>query len=55
MAQSRTKVPKQTEMTTNGNEKDKNQPYGKLKWTELMILIGAILAATVFIIFYFNL
>jgi len=42
-------------MNMNGNEKDKNQPYGKLKWTELMILIGAVLVATVFIIFYFNL
>jgi hypothetical protein len=39
----------------NGNDKDKNQPYGKLKWTELMILIGAVLVATIFIIFYFNL
>jgi hypothetical protein len=36
MAQSRTKVPKRTEMTTDGNAKDKNQPYGKSKWTEIM-------------------
>jgi hypothetical protein len=55
MAQSRTKVPKRTEMTTDGNDKEKNQQYGKLKWTELMILIGAVLVATIFIIFYFNL
>ena len=31
MAQSRTKVPKQTEMNMNGNDRDQNQPYGKLK------------------------
>jgi hypothetical protein len=44
-------------MTMNGNDKDKdkNQPYGKLKWTELIILIGAVLGATVFILIYFNL
>jgi len=41
-------------MTTNGNEKDKNQLYCKLKWTELMILICPVLVATIFILFYFN-
>jgi hypothetical protein len=54
MAQSRTKVPKRTEMTTDGIGKDKDQPYGKLKWTEIIILIGAVVMATLFMLFYFN-
>jgi hypothetical protein len=41
-------------MTTDDNGKDKNEPYGKLKWTELIILTGAIVVATLFILFYFS-
>jgi flagellar basal body-associated protein FliL len=42
-------------MTTDNNEEDKNESYGKLKWTDLILLIGAIVVATLFILFYFNL
>ena len=46
------RISKQTEM--NGNDNDKNQPYGKLKWLDIVILIGVVVAATIFILFYFN-
>ncbi|HYZ58121.1 MAG TPA: hypothetical protein VE544_00585, partial [Nitrososphaeraceae archaeon] len=54
MGQSAIKVPRPTEMTTDNNGKDKNTSYGKLKWTELIILTGAIVVATLFILFYFS-
>jgi hypothetical protein len=38
----------------NANDNDKNQPYGKLKWLDIVILIGVVVAATIFILFYFN-
>ncbi len=41
-------------MTTDNNAEDKNNPYGKLKWTDLIIPIGAIIFATLFILFYFS-
>ena len=52
MAYFKSKISKQTEM--NGNDNDKNQPHGKLKWLDIVILIGVVVAATIFILFYFN-
>ena len=54
MGQSAIKVPRPTEMTTDNNGKDENTSYGKLKWTELIILTGAVVVATLFILFYFS-
>jgi hypothetical protein len=36
------------------NDKDKNQPYGKLRWLEIVTLLGVLSAATIFILFYFS-
>jgi len=52
MAYFKSKKSKQTEM--NGIDNDKNQPYGKLKWLDIVILAGVVVAATIFILFYFN-
>ena len=52
MADSKNRVSKQTEINANNN--DKNQPYSKLKWLDIVILIGVVVAATIFILFYFN-
>jgi hypothetical protein len=41
-------------MTPDANNRDKNHPHGKLKWTELIVIMGAIVAATLFILFYFK-
>jgi hypothetical protein len=41
-------------MTTDNNTEDKNDSYGKLKWKDLILLIGAIVVATLFILFYFS-
>jgi hypothetical protein len=41
-------------MTTDNNAEDKNDSYGKLKWKDLILLIGAIVVATLFILFYFS-
>jgi hypothetical protein len=36
------------------NNDDKNQPYGKLKWSDLVILLGILIGATTFLLFYFK-
>jgi hypothetical protein len=41
-------------MTTDNNAEDKNESYGKLKWTDLILLIGAVIVATIFMIIYFS-
>lgn len=38
----------------NTNDNNENQPYGKLKWLDIVILAGVMVAATIFILFYFN-
>jgi hypothetical protein len=40
-------------MNTNDNNEE-NQPYGKLKWLDIVILAGVVVAAAIFILFYFN-
>jgi hypothetical protein len=50
MAQSRNTIPEQIELAMTD---DNSQPYGKLKWVEVVILIGAVVGATIFLLFYF--
>jgi hypothetical protein len=53
MAYSKNRISKKTEMNANDNDEE-NQPYGKLKWLDIAILAGVVVAATTFILFYFN-
>jgi hypothetical protein len=41
-------------MTMNDDDDDMNQPYGKLKWSDVVILLGILVGATIFLLFYFN-
>jgi hypothetical protein len=50
MAQSRSTIPEQIELAMTD---DNSQPYGKLKCVEVVILIGAVVGATIFLLFYF--
>jgi len=42
-------------MTMDDNDDEKNQPYGKLKRSDLVILLAALIGATIFLLFYFRL
>jgi hypothetical protein len=53
MAYSKSRISKQTEMNANDNDEE-NQPYGKLKWLDIVFLAGVVVVATIFILFYFN-
>lgn len=44
-------------MDDNDDEKndEKNQPYGKLKRSDLVTLLTVLIGATIFLLFYFSL